>query len=359
MKKVLFVAHLQSHLRQFHYWYLKHLKNCGYAVFVATKVDNEAELSFLDGYFNLPFERFPFKLNNFRCVKSLKRIVEVYNFDVVHCHTPVGGVVTRFACRNTRCNVFYTAHGFHFYNGAPLANWILYFPVEWICSFFTDVLFTMNEEDYCTANKYFHHPKIVYIHGAGFEPSHYSHLERKDNSVRFCSVGELNANKNHAMVIKALVDAHLDDVEYYIAGEGPLKNDLVKLSEQLNFKGLHLLGFRKDIPQLLSGMDIFIFPSKREGLPVSLMEAMASSLPCVVTDIRGNHDLIDADGGVLTDISVSSMSEAIKYLYNNPILWNKMGKHNSVKVQNYSYRVVEKELDAFYFENNQDNENKI
>src|SRR5699024_895710 len=109
---------------------------------------------------------------------------------------------------------------------------------------------------------------------------------------------ELNNNKNHKVVLRAIAEINDKSIHYLIAGQGPLESNLVKLSKELGIdKQVHLLGYRKDIPDLLDIADIFIFPSIREGLSVSLMEAMTSALPAVVTNIRENSDLIDNNLG--------------------------------------------------------------
>ena len=349
MKKVLYVAHLQSHLRNFHYWYLKHLKANGFQVYVATHVDNIEELNFLDGYFDIPFERNPIKPVNFKAYCKLRRLIKSEKFDIVHCHTPVAGILTRLAARKYCKNVFYTAHGFHFYHGAPLINWLVYFPIEWIASFFTTVLFTMNGEDYASAKRYFHHPQIEYIHGAGFDPDRYTHVTRKDNEMHMISVGELNTNKNHMVVLQAMVKMNEPRLHYYIAGQGNLSEGLHEFSIQNGLENnVHLLGFRCDVPSLLQDADFFVFPSKREGLPVSVMEAMASHLPCVVSDIRGNHDLIDSKGGILVSADCEGFYDGIKSMISMSDKWQSMGLHNALKVRNFSQEVVQTELDRFY-----------
>ena len=349
MKKVLYVAHLQSHLRNFHYWYLKHLKDNGFQVYVATHIDNEEELSFLNGYFDIRFERNPLKLANISAYFKLRNLIKNGNFDIVHCHTPVAGILTRFAARKHCQCVFYTAHGFHFYHGAPLINWMIYFPIEWVASFFTTVLFTMNQEDYQSAKRFFHHPQIEYIHGAGFDPNRYTHTFRNDDEIHMVSVGELNQNKNHISVLQAMVKLNNSQLHYTIAGSGKLNEKLFEFSQSHGLSNnVHLLGYCRDISLLLQTADFFVFPSKREGLPVSVMEAMAAGLPCVVSDIRGNHDLIDPKGGILVSPDSDGIYAGISQMISIKNQWESMGKHNSLKVQNFSKTIVQNELDRFY-----------
>ena len=354
MKRILYVAHLQSHIRQFHLWYLRHLKEAGYYVAVATRVDNRDELAFLDDVYDIPFERSPLRLSNLKTYKLLRRAMKAGRFDIVHCHTPVAGILTRLGSHGLNHKVYYTAHGFHFFKGAPLINWLIYFPAEYICSYMTDVLFTMNSEDYQRAKKWFHHPQIQFIHGVGIDVDKYKPVSMSNHgcsSLRLISVGELNTNKNHMLVLEAL--RLLDDprVEYQIAGEGPLHDSIQQFIKTNHLeKRVKLLGFRKDVIDLLHQSDIFIFPSKREGLSLALMEAMASGLPAIVSDIRGNRDLIDdQQGGFICSINPGSIANAIRFFFDNPSAISSFGMYNRQKVTQYAKTVVQQELDAFYF----------
>lgn len=227
------------------------------------------------------------------------------NYAFIHSHSPIGGAAGRITAARHRIKSIYTAHGFHFYRGAPLRNWIIFYFIEWMLSWMTDVLITINQEDYARAKKYFHAKKTVYIPGVGVDVKKYQNLavnreeKRKALGIRaedifLLSVGELNQNKNHKTVIEALgkIEPELSGrLHYVIAGKGGLKKELGNLADQLGVR-LHLLGFCSDVPELLKAADIFLLPSFREGLNVGLMEAMAAGLPAIVSDIRGNRDLI-------------------------------------------------------------------
>lgn len=269
-------------------------------------------------FHQIDFSRSPFSLDNIRAYHKLKMVIKEGNYDIVHCHTPTAAAVARLACKNFRnkngLKVIYTAHGFHFYKGAPLKNWLLYYSVERFLARWTDVLITINKEDYSRAQK-FKAGKIVYVPGVGIDTEKYSHpiteeqrhllrteIGVPDDAILLCSVGELNGNKNHAVVIRALSQLENKNVHYCIAGEGDFRDRLTALSQELGVADrVHLLGYRTDIHELYKSSDIFCFPSLREGLPVSLMEAMASGLPCVASRIRGNVDLLDGQNAMLFD----------------------------------------------------------
>lgn len=308
-KKVLFVATVKGHIKAFHIPYLKLFKEHGYETYVATKENKEVTIEYCDHFISIPFERSPFHVNNIKSYRVLKKYFEKENFDIIHCHTPVAAAITRLAAKKSRkqgTKVFYTVHGFHFFDGAPIQNWIIYYPVEKWLAQYTDVLITINKEDYQRAKKKFHAGKVEYVPGVGvdLEKCHvkddFSHtdyrtgLGLKSDDIMLLSVGELNENKNHQIVIRAMAQIKNPKLQYFIAGEGTMKSHLIELAQKLNLSDqVHLLGFRKDISELLASSDIFIFPSYREGLSLALMEAMVSGTMIICSDIRGNRDLIE------------------------------------------------------------------
>lgn len=242
-------------------------------------------------------------------IDSIKFISGLYSensYKLMHCHSPIGSVVARIAAINERkkgMKVIYTAHGFHFYKGAPKKNWLIFYPIEKICSNFTDVLITINKEDYDFAKKHMKANRVEYIPGVGIDTKKFiipdynvtekkEELGIKDKDIMILSVGELNQNKNHEVVVRAISKLKNPNIYYFIAGKGDKEQYLDELAKELDVN-LHLLGYRTDIIELLNTADIFAFPSFREGLSVALMEAMAAGLPCVVSRIRGNVDLIE------------------------------------------------------------------
>ena len=250
--------------------------------------------------------RSPLDPMNGRAVREIRRLVQERHYDIVHCHTPVAALCARMACRPLRkagIKVVYTAHGFHFFKGAPLKNWLMYYPVEWLCSFWTDVLITINTEDYALARKHMHACQTEYVPGVGVDIKKYQTLTVDRASKRISlgipadafmllSVGELNPNKNHEAVLRALAQMNDPDIYYLIAGKGELDVYLRQAADKLGLRDhFQLLGFRDDVEALYQAADLFVHPSFREGLPVSVMEAIASGLPVLCSDIRGARDL--------------------------------------------------------------------
>lgn len=371
-KKVLFVATVvKTHIMVFHLPYLKWLKDCGYEVHVSARNDYEiksdCKIPYCDKYYDFPFERSPINLNNIRTYAKLKKIIDENEYDLVHCHTPMGGVITRFATRKARkknTKVIYTAHGFHFYKGAPLKNWLIYYPVEKWLARYTDTLITINKEDYERAKSKFKAKRVEYIPGVGIDLEKFNTVEI-DRALKrsqlglpkdvfaVLSIGELNKNKNHEVVIRAIAKIDNSGIHYLVCGKGQLDEYLRNLSKELGIENqVHLLGFRKDISEICKISDLFAFPSYREGLSVALMEAMANGLPVVCSNIRGNSDLIESGkGGYLVEPDdVEGFAKYIKELIEDSRLRSEFGDFNHKKIDNYSIENVLKEMEEIYFD---------
>ncbi len=316
------------------------------------------------GVYNLLFDRKIINKSNITVYKQLKKIIDENNYDIIHCHSPIGGVITRLAARKARnkgTKVIYTAHGFHFFKGASIINWLVFFPIEWILSFLTDALITINQEDYKLALKMMHAKVIEYIPGIGVDVQKFSELavnrEKKreeigvpSNCFLLFSVGELNKNKNHMVIIETIAKLNNDMIHYCIAGQGPLEEKLKEKVVELNIiNQVHFLGFRTDVAELYKIADIFCFPSYREGLSVSLMEAMSAGLPVVASNIRGNTDLIEFSGGYLCNPNnQTEFEDYIAKLINHRELRSSMGKFNQKNIGRFSFENIDNAMIKIY-----------
>ena len=311
----------------------------------------------------IDFIRTPYHPGNIKAYLQLKELVKKEKYDVIHCNTPIGGILGRIVgtlCKTKK--VIYQAHGFHFYKGAPLVNWLLYYPVEKWLARYTDALITINREDYELAKrkmKLRNGGKVYYVPGVGIDSKKFSNAmldkwtKRRElgipgDAVLLLSVGELNNNKNHETVIRAIADVN---VYYIIAGMGELHQYLENLIDTQNLhERVKLLGFRNDVKELYEAADIFVFPSFREGLSVAVMEAMASGLPCVASRIRGNTDLLEnTNGGFLCDPhDVLDFAEKINILASDTQLREAMGSSNRLVIQKFSTETVIQEMQNIY-----------
>ena len=305
-------------------------------------------------FYQIDFSRSPTSLDNIKAYSQLKKVLENGKYDIVHCHTPIASVVARLVCmrfrKTDRLRVFYTAHGLHFYKGAPLLNWLLFYPIEKFCSSYTDKLITINREDYNLVLHRFKAKEVHLIPGVGVDLTRFENVQIDKKTKRreigvpedaflLLSVGELNENKNHQIVIKALARLNNPKVHYAIAGVGEKKNDLLRLAQKQGVAGqVHLLGYRNDIPELNCSADVFCFPSIREGLPVSLIEASACGLPAIVAKNRGTCEIIAANenGFLCENDDEEQFASFIDLLVNDCLLHKRMAKNAVVSVSRYN-----------------------
>lgn len=364
--KVLLVATVQSHIAQFHKPLMRLLKEHGWEVHVAAH-DNLTEknglrLEYADKVFDIPFRRSPFDRRNVAAYKALQKVIKAEHYDVIHCNTPVGGLLTRMAANKYRKNgtkVFYTAHGFHFYKGAPSKNWIIYYPVEKIMSRYTDKLITITKEDYELAMKRFHCP-VFHIHGVGANSSKYFPLSMEAQQKQkaelgltgriLLNVGELLPNKNQKTAILAMkeVSKRFTDARLLIAGNGSEKSNLEQLirNEGLSEK-VSLLGYTTQLEKYMQVCDAVIACSYREGLPLNVMEAMLCGKPIVASRNRGHNELIQegVNGFLVEADDAEGYAERIcEVLGKNDEVWKK----NRDRMYPFTDKNVTDELRSLY-----------
>lgn len=376
-KKVLFCATVDIHFKAFHLPYLKWFKEQGWEVHVAAAGD--IELPYVDQKYNIPIQRSPFRKENMVAFRRLKSIIEKNKYDIIHCHTPMGGVLTRLAAKRARksgTKVLYTAHGFHFCKGAPYINWLLYYPIERGLSRLTDCLITINQEDYNLAlNHGFKANAIKHVHGVGvntdiFKPSTESEKESlrlehgyQPSQVIMFYAAEFNKNKNQKLLIESIgqIKDEISNIKLLLAGDGPLLKECKELALKLEVNGLiDFLGYRYDIEELLKLSDIAVASSLREGLPVNIMEAMASGLPVIANDNRGHRELIvNNKNGWIIKNNADDFSKKIKLLTRNIDLRTKLGiEGRNVILKRFSISRVLQEQSTIYIEHKCETEDK-
>ena len=305
---------------------------------------------------------------NMRALRQVEGLMKQNGYAFCHCHSPIGGVVARIAGHRTRTKVIYTAHGFHFYQGAPVMNWLVYYPVEKMLSRWTDVLITINHEDYKLAKKKFKMKKLTYVPGIGIDTQRECLSQKEKEEKRkelgipqdaflITNAAEFTPNKNQKTVIEAIEQLHNPNIYFVMCGIGEKKAELEQYVKEHGLEEhIRFVGFRNDLHEILQTSDCFVLSSFREGLSVALMEAMAEGLPVVCSRIRGNVDLIkDGEGGIL--ISPQKRDEyinAFKKLYN---MKNEsfgqflhMGEINRKMIYIFGRKNVENHMKAIYFE---------
>ena len=369
MKKVLFTATVDSHILQFHLPFLKLFKEKGYEVHVAT--NGNEEIPYCDVKHVVSFERSPFKTNNLKAIKQLKKIINEEKFDIIHTHTPMGSVVTRLAAKKARkkyhTRVIYTAHGLHFFKGAPLKNWIIFYPVEKYLSKYTDTLILINQEDYDLCKRKFKKCKdIQFVPGVGIdeEKFNFTMIEeekielreslglKKDDFVMIYPA-EISKRKRQEWLISSisyLLKEH-KDIHLLLPGQDSLNGKCQNLVKQSNLEDqIHFLGYRKDIPKLLKISDLAISSASQEGLPVNIMEAMYVGLPIVATNCRGNRDLVkDGINGYLVAINdEKNFEESVNKIYLLNQNSNKFGSESNKMIRSYLLKKIILIMDKVY-----------
>ena len=304
---------------------------------------------------------------NIKAYQQTKKIIDDNNYTLIHSHSPIGGFLSRIAVRKARrqgTKMIYTAHGFHFYKGAPLLNWLIFYPIEKICSRWTDVLVTITHEDYLLAQNKMDAKEVVYVPGVGINTADLApktedatikidkrkELGLSQEDTVMLSVGELNKNKNQEILLRAMAQLGRKDLHYVVAGRGNLKGHLEELAQELGISGqLHLLGFRTDAKELFKMADFFAHPSFREGLSVAVMEAMASGLPIICSEIRGNIDLIkNNEGGFLfRPAELDTACQALKNMLECSNR-NSMGLYNLKKAEELDINAVLEVMKKIY-----------
>ena len=372
-KNVLIVTTVSGFVPQFEMNNVKILQSMGYTVYYAANytmpvyTDNNSRL---DGTGiirkQINFVRSPFSLKNIKAYSELKKLIEEEHFSVIHCHTPMGGVIGRLVGRRESVlKIVYTAHGFHFYHGAPLVNWFFYYPVERMLAKFTDVLITINKEDYIMAKRFKlrNKGKVEYIQGIGINTcdiykkndTKESLLHIKESQIVLTSVGELSKRKNHEVILKAIerVVKNNPNIVYVICGTGSLENRLRQLVSKLHIsEHVIFMGYCENVQRVLNVTDCFVFPSLQEGLPVAVLEAMNARLPVICSDIRGNRDLIiDGKGGYLVqNQSVDMYVNRIEKLIQNRNLRDEFGRFNLERVKQFDTNIITKKMTEIYEE---------
>ena len=376
MKKALIVTTVSGFVPQFEMNNVQLLQSMHYEVHYATNLKNPhygKDNTRLENtgivLHQIDFVRSPFKiLHNIKAYRELSNVLANERYDVIHCHTPMASALSRLAGRKYKkfgLKIIYTAHGFHFFKGSPICNWLIYYNIERSLAKYTDALITINREDYKNAKRIGY--KNVYItNGVGIDLEKTEIKQKvtqneseRHNTIRLISVGELSVRKNHKIIIEtlALIKKEYPEIfskfEYRICGDGTLRSKLGQSAKKLGVEShIIFMGYQEKISECLQEADIFLFPSRQEGLPMAMMEAMSMGLPIIASNIRGNVDLIEnGKGGYLVDCDeVNQWMKAILYLVGDKEKIDKMGNYNKQRIVKFGMDVVREQMKSIYME---------
>lgn len=365
-KKVLFTSHTANFVK-FNRPFMRDLRENGQIVHYASA--GEEEILDADKDFVVPFARSPLKLSNLKAYRELKKLLEREKYDLVHCHTPVGGVVTRLAVKHAKLQkkpkVIYTGHGFHFYRGAPLINWLIYYPIEKWLAKSTDVVVTINNEDYALARRKLQTEKVEIIPGVGvdlgrFRPANAhekEELRRKNNLEKddfvLIYAAEINKNKSQELIIDEITALKeiIPRIKVLFVGKGPEQRRLEEKVGRLGLRDtVRFLGYRKDMAELYRMADVAVSASRREGLGLNLIEGMASGLPIVARDNRGHREIVVSDEEGVLFRDGDGFREAILEMKQNPRLREKISKHNVEAAKKFGLEKARAKMAEIYKE---------
>ena len=362
-KKVLIVANTDRHINLCYLPYIKYLKDQGIIIHVATNTN--ILLDYIDKKIKIPICRNPFHFKNIKAIFKLRKYILKEKYDLISCSTPMGGVVARLASKSMKksqkTKIIYTAHGFHFFKGCPLINYLIYYPVEKYLTKYTDLLITINEEDYNFALNHFK-VEVKYIKGIGFNKerllNNLNNLEKsklreklglKLDDYVIIYIAEISKRKRQKYLLKVLKELDDSSVKVLLVGENTLNlnNYIAKLKLE---KQVKVLGFREDISDLLDIANLVISVSRQEGLPLNIMEAMYKQKPIIATNCRGNRDLIkhQKNGLVVSVNDKSELKDSVNYLKNNKEIAIKLGKSNRTLANKYATDEILKKYIPIY-----------
>lgn len=363
-RKILVVATTDNMIWQFLIPHIKHMQSLGNTVECACNKSGFWFDELKDKYGFVMHEitsaRNPLHPKNIKGYKQLKKLVMDEKFDLIYCQQPVGGLLGRLVGSKCKIPVIYTAHGFHFFKGAPLKNNLIFKPVEKWLAKKTDVLITINDEDYQNALK-MKAKKVYKINGIGFDNNKYkTKTENRDDFRKelgisdefvILTVAEFIKRKNYNTMLKTIAQLKNENIKFLICGTGRDKKEIESLIEKLQIQDkVQLLGYRKDINSIMNASDIFFLPSHQEGLTLSIIEALNFGLPVVTSDVRGNRDLIDngVNGFVCNANDYLALADCIKKLMRDPELMKTISNNNLIKAKNYDIEMVKQELEKIY-----------
>lgn len=369
-KKALLVTTVSGFVPQFEMNNVRLLQERGYEVHYASNFDMPSYGDNNDRLkgtgircHQIAFAREPWNLQNMSAVRELAALIRREGVSLLHCHTPMGAACARVAAARTGLrNVIYTAHGFHFFDGAPKKNWLIYYPVEKFLSRYTDSLLLINREDYVRARKKFSARHTDLLPGVGIDIEAVQRGSAESAGLReelgilpgqrvLLTAGEMIPRKNQALLLEVLRRLNHPSLTLVILGHGKLRDELQARAKALGVEQQVLFpGYRTDVFRFYGMADLFLFPSLQEGLPVAVMEAMAAGLPVVASGVRGNRDLIlpGKGGELLSPHRATDWEKVVSILLGDCKKREAYGQYNRQRIGAFSREANEAKMREIY-----------
>lgn len=304
---------------------------------------------------------------NAKAIADIRRIIVQGNFDIVHTHTKVAGVVGRIAARLVKdCVIIHHVHGWGSPEGMSIGVRMLHLGLEWLCGKFSDRIIVVSKPDIQKGMDYRigGEDKFSLIYN-GIELEKFrqpvdekqlrSELGLEPDSKLVGMIGRLEDQKNPLDFIRAAAEVtkSYSKVQFLMVGGGPLQLECEQLINESNLSGkFFLLGFRDDVDRILSILTMTAMSSLWEGLPIAFLESMSAGKPIVANNVDGACDVVrDGETGFLvTPHKPSEMAERILTLLNDEELCNKMGYVAQQRSSYFSKQRMLEHVESLYEE---------
>jgi glycosyltransferase involved in cell wall biosynthesis len=362
--RLLIATTIDATLESFMLPFADHFRSQGWVVdgAAAGLSANHEVASHFDQAWEMVWSRSPLDGDNLEAIAQIREIVTSREYDIVHVHTPVAGFITRLALKKLRARtgvrVVYTAHGFHCRPGGNPVKNRAFAALERTAAQWTDALVVINHEDERLARRLGLGGRgpVYYMPGIGIDLASYSkantpasaiasvrdELHLRPGDALFLVIAAFDPGKRHIDAVKALKLTSDSSYHLAFAGTGPEMDKIRELTAELGLAGnVHFLGQRADIQALLAVSAALVHPSLREGLPRSVMEAMAMGTPVIGTRIRGTGELLSGGAGALVDVmDVEALAAAMRQVVREPDTAKAWAARAQARVSRYAIERV-------------------
>lgn len=366
MKKILYVTNITRNVNSFFIPHLNMLVDEGYKVDCACKITGEHEVKkdkLRQGirYFDIPVTRNPLSLKNIKAFYNLYNIQKKERYDIIHVHSPIIGIYTRLLkIFYSNIKMIYTAHGYHFHKESSKLSWILFYNIEKMVSKYTDILITINNEDFEVSKK-FKQKKLIKINGVGVDLNEFKaeknignirlELGLKEDDFVLIMVGEHNKNKNQIQLIKAmnLLKDNNPKIKAIFIGDGIDIERNRDYIQKNNIDNCMILGFKDNVSEFINASDVLVSLSYREGLPKNVLEGMALGKVILGTDTRGIRDLVINNGYLVECGNIKETKEVIEKLYSlNKEDFNILSEESLKLIRKYDIKNILNDIRKIY-----------